>query len=488
MLNTKDVLPTEVSEQISDRITLKLGLAERKLLLRTIDILAIGLGMLSAIYYGRAESNQDWTWSIFSYHSISLTFLSVSWLLWLFVNNLYESKPASKALQTVTRIGVGVIFLEFIYALYLMLTTPDANVDTLASGGLIPSLSIITTGVLLSIWRYTYALMSGGVNSKNRILIVGAGKAGVILAESLKLNPHYEAVGFIDDRPNLHGKYIVDVPVINSREVLKSPSDIDFVDEIVFAIDDPVDDELLGLFTACNEMGITVTPMSILYEQLTGKVAVEHIGCQWYAALPLKRNQFERFNLLLKRILDLFCSIIIGFVFVVLLPFVALAIKLDSPGPIFYFQERVGLYGRKFTVCKFRSMVQDAEQGGKAQWAVKGDNRITSVGRFIRKTRLDELPQVVNVLRGEMSMVGPRPEREQFIVDLQKQIPFYRMRLSAKPGLTGWAQINYGYGSTVEDALIKLQYDLYYLKHRSLWLDLKILLRTFAVVLNMRGQ
>jgi lipopolysaccharide/colanic/teichoic acid biosynthesis glycosyltransferase len=133
-------------------------------------------------------------------------------------------------------------------------------------------------------------------------------------------------------------------------------------------------------------------------------------------------------------------------------------------------------------------MVRDAERNGKAQWAVKGDARITKVGNFIRKTRLDELPQVLNVLRGEMSMVGPRPERYQFIKELQQQIPFYRTRLAVKPGLTGWAQINYGYGSTIEDALIKLQYDLYYLKHWSPWLDLKILLRTFSVVLKMQGQ
>ena len=178
----------------------------------------------------------------------------------------------------------------------------------------------------------------------------------------------------------------------------------------------------------------------------------------------------------------------IGLILAVVFPFVAIAIKLDSPGAIFYKQERVGQYGAKFTVYKFRSMVQNAERNGKAQWAVKGDARITKVGNFIRKTRLDELPQVLNVLRGEISMVGPRPERYAFIKELQQQIPFDRTRLAVKPGLTGWAQINYGYGSTIEDALIKLQYDLYYLKHWSPWLDFKILLRTFSVVLKMKGQ
>jgi exopolysaccharide biosynthesis polyprenyl glycosylphosphotransferase len=200
------------------------------------------------------------------------------------------------------------------------------------------------------------------------------------------------------------------------------------------------------------------------------------------------KYQFNRFNLIGKRVLDIICGLIIAAIFVVVFPFVAIAIKLDSPGAIFYKQERVGLNGAKFTIYKLRSMVQNAERNGQAQWAVKGDSRITSVGKFIRKTRLDELPQVINVLKGEMSMVGPRPERQQFIDKLEHQIPNFNKRLAVKPGLTGWAQVNYGYGSTIEDARIKLNYDLYYCKHQSLVLDFQILLRTFAVVFKMQGQ
>jgi exopolysaccharide biosynthesis polyprenyl glycosylphosphotransferase len=200
------------------------------------------------------------------------------------------------------------------------------------------------------------------------------------------------------------------------------------------------------------------------------------------------KRQLNRFERIGKRGLDLICGLIIAAIFVVVFPFVAIAIKLDSPGDIFYKQERVGLYGAKFTIYKLRSMVQNAERNGQAQWAVKGDSRITTVGNFIRKTRLDELPQVINVLKGEMSMVGPRPERQQLIDKLAQQIPNFDRRLAVKPGLTGWAQVNYGYGSTVEDARIKLNYDLYYCKHQSLGLDFKILLKTFAVVLKMQGQ
>jgi exopolysaccharide biosynthesis polyprenyl glycosylphosphotransferase len=199
------------------------------------------------------------------------------------------------------------------------------------------------------------------------------------------------------------------------------------------------------------------------------------------------KKQSNRFDLICRRVLDIVCGLIIAAIFIIVFPFVAIAIKLDSPGAIFYKQERVGLKGAKFTIYKLRSMVQNAERNG-AQWATKGDARITRVGNFIRKTRLDELPQVINVLKGEMSMVGPRPERQQFIDKLEHQIPSFNKRLAVKPGLTGWAQVNYGYGSTVEDAKIKLSYDLYYCKHQSLALNLQILLRTFAVVLKMQGQ
>jgi exopolysaccharide biosynthesis polyprenyl glycosylphosphotransferase len=200
------------------------------------------------------------------------------------------------------------------------------------------------------------------------------------------------------------------------------------------------------------------------------------------------KRQFNRFDRVGKRVLDVICGLIVAAIFVVVFPFVAVAIKLDSPGAVFYKQERVGLNGNKFTIYKLRSMVKNAERNGQAQWAVKGDSRITKVGNFIRKTRLDELPQVINVLKGEMSMVGPRPERQQFIDELEQQIPSFNKRLAVKPGLTGWAQVNYGYGSTIEDARIKLNYDLYYCKNQSLALDFQILLKTFAVVFKMQGQ
>jgi lipopolysaccharide/colanic/teichoic acid biosynthesis glycosyltransferase len=185
--------------------------------------------------------------------------------------------------------------------------------------------------------------------------------------------------------------------------------------------------------------------------------------------------------------MDLTLGVVGLVIFGAMLPLLALLIVLDSPGPVFFAQERVGRAGRPFKLVKLRTMIPDAERESGPLWAVHGDPRVTRVGRFLRMSRLDEAPQLINVLAGQMSLIGPRPERPAFVADLQAGIPFYRARLSVRPGVTGWAQVNYGYGSTVEDQIAKLQYDLYYIRHRSLLLDTLILLRTVGQVLALRG-
>ena len=170
------------------------------------------------------------------------------------------------------------------------------------------------------------------------------------------------------------------------------------------------------------------------------------------------------------------------------MPVIALAIRLDSPGPIFYRQIRCGRAGKRFSIIKFRTMIKDAEADGTPQWATEDDERATRVGKILRKTRLDEWPQFINVLRGDMSLVGPRSERPRLVEHFQRHVPFYRARLLVKPGITGWAQINFNYAATIEETIVKLEYDLYYIKHRNLWMDLMILLRTPGTMFGMRGQ
>jgi exopolysaccharide biosynthesis polyprenyl glycosylphosphotransferase len=226
--------------------------------------------------------------------------------------------------------------------------------------------------------------------------------------------------------------------------------------------------------------------VTAVYESTSGKIPVEHIGDQWYTSLPIEQS-VTPFYACWHKVMDL----AFGFLGLILLGLISLPLSLmiylDSPGSIFYSQERIGLRGRPFRIYKFRSMRTDAEQNGSAQWATKNDPRVTRIGRFLRATHLDELPQVLNILCGDMSLIGPRPERAEFTAKLEKTIPFYSCRLAVKPGLTGWAQVKHHYASTENDTLIKLQYDLYYIKHQSFMLDIFIILQTFVEVFLHRG-
>ena len=223
-----------------------------------------------------------------------------------------------------------------------------------------------------------------------------------------------------------------------------------------------------------------------LDENLTSTIPVERIKDQRHLSL-LMQVVVSPFYLCWRKVMDVAFVIIGTVVLLLIFPILALLIYLDSPGSIFYRQERLGLGGRRFCMYKFRSMHVDAEQAGRAVWASEGDPRVTRVGRWMRAIHLDELPQVLNILRGEMSLIGPRPEREAFVTELERTIPFYCSRLAIKPGLTGWAQVNWSYGNTEEDALVKLQYDLYYIRHQSFTLDILIILKTIGEVVFHRG-
>jgi exopolysaccharide biosynthesis polyprenyl glycosylphosphotransferase len=216
-------------------------------------------------------------------------------------------------------------------------------------------------------------------------------------------------------------------------------------------------------------------------------VPVEHVNDNWALILPLEGSPLLSPYAISKRLIEVLLSLIGMVICLPFFPLVALAIRLDSPGSVFYSQERVGLNGRIFRVYKFRTMRQNAEAQTGAVFSVRGDPRVTRLGRFMRKVRIDELPQLYNILRGDMSLIGPRPERPEHVARLTEKIPFYRTRNVIRPGLTGWAQVRYEYGSTDEDAMIKLQYDLYYIRHQSLVLDLNILIRTVGRVLRMSG-
>jgi sugar transferase (PEP-CTERM system associated) len=242
----------------------------------------------------------------------------------------------------------------------------------------------------------------------------------------------------------------------------------------------PIEDLLKVKFTLCD-----VIDSPTFYEQVTGRILVEEIRPS--SIIFTRGFQSARFEDLIKRLFDLVFALFGLIITAPIMVLTTLAIRIESPGPIFYFQDRVGMDGKDFKVIKFRSMRQDAEKDGP-KWASQNDPRTTHVGRIIRKLRIDELPQFINVIKNDMSFVGPRPERRYFVDQLEKAIPFYALRMHAKPGITGWAQINYPYGDTVEDAKEKLKYELYYMKHRSMWLDLVIIFQTIKVAVKGTGS
>jgi sugar transferase (PEP-CTERM system associated) len=339
--------------------------------------------------------------------------------------------------------------------------------------------------IAVATWRVAFNYLAHDPYLEERVLVVGTGRAAQLVARQIggQHDFAYRLVGFVDDGEG--------VELVRHHDVLGKAADLGaiiaehHVDRIIVGLSDrrgrlPIQELLQAKLS-----GVRVEDATTTYERLTGKILLDDLKPSWLIFSDGFRA--SRVTRVLKRMLDLSLSMI-GFVLAApLMALTALAIRLDSPGPVLYSQERVGENGRIFTVYKFRSMRTDAERAGQAIWARDNDDRVTRVGRVIRATRLDELPQLWNVMRGDMSFVGPRPERPFFVEQLAREIPFYVQRHSVKPGVTGWAQVKYQYGSSIEDAMEKLRYDLYYIKHMSIVFDLTIVLDTVKVVLFGKG-
>jgi sugar transferase (PEP-CTERM system associated) len=336
-------------------------------------------------------------------------------------------------------------------------------------------------------WRLAFNQITGSLKLEERILFVGTGDAARKVARQI-LDQHdfaYRVIGFIDDDPSRIGERIVNPAIVGTPADIHRLIALHHIDRIVVGLADrrgklPVE-ELLRAKMA----GICVEDATTTYERVTGKILLDDLRPSWLIFSDGFR--VSRVTRLMKRTIDLTLSAALAILAIPAMIATALAILIDDGAPVLYRQERVGENGRTFTLSKFRSMRKDAEQGGTPIWATTGDDRVTRIGRFIRKTRLDELPQLWNVVRGDMSFVGPRPERPFFVAELAKAIPYYQQRHAVKPGLTGWAQVKYRYGSSLEDATEKLRYDLYYIKHLSIIFDLTIVFDTVKVVLLRKG-
>jgi sugar transferase (PEP-CTERM system associated) len=398
----------------------------------------------------------------------------------LYYNDLYDLTVVHSNRELLVRLlqaaGAASIILGFLYF----------AVPTLEIGRGIFLSSILLFLVAILGWRLLINAIAALRRLEEHILIVGTGPTARLVARQI-LSQHdygYRVVGFIGDDPALLGQRIVNPCVVGLAGDIGRIVERERIDRIVVGLSDRRGTLPIQELLSAKLSGIRVEDATTTYERLTGKILVDDLRPSWLIFSDGFRA--SRSSRLIKRGLDVVFSFIGFVVSAPLMALTALAVWLESGRPILYRQERVGQGGTMFTLYKFRSMRIDAESG-TPMWARDDDDRVTRVGGFIRKARLDELPQFWNVLRGDMSFVGPRPERPYFIAQLTEAIPFYQQRHAVRPGLTGWAQVKYRYGSSVEDALEKLRYDLYYIKHLSVIFDLTILIDTVKVILFRQG-
>lgn len=459
--------------------TFALRVSERKLLLGAGDLLCANIALTAAVAW-RFGTAAPLTTIVRPSWYLVLTGL---WLVVAFLVGAYDFRRTGRLW---TGISIGVVTSLIVAVAYLLIpyVTPPLPPSRLALFAFVGAM----VGSVAA-WRAFYGLVLIQPALSRKALIVGAGWAGRTMVEAIRSVPgEYDLVGFIDDDPRKHIDVIDGLPVLGTRDELCELAAQTGATEIIVAITQPdqMHPEMFQAILDCHEKGMLISQMPLLFEQLTGRVPVEHAGRNLHIVLPLNGSP-SRLQRAAKRFVDLLIGVVGVALTAVLLPVVWLAMRLEGGGPVFFRQTRVGQGGRPFALLKFRTMIPSAEAYGP-QWAEENDSRATRVGRVLRRVHIDEIPQAVNILRSELSFVGPRPERPEFIEQLERRVPFFRARHAVRPGITGWAQVNYPYADSVEDALIKLQYDLYYIKHQSFWFDLVICLRTIRLVLTLHGR
>jgi len=395
-----------------------------------------------------------------------------------YFSELYERERVSSRVNLGLRISV-VITLSFLFLTVVFYLFPSL---LLGRGVLL--IGLLVFGGLQFLHHRLIQLSFFPLLGK-RVMVLGVGPLAKSMEKLiLSSSGNYTFAGFINPLNEL--ALVGEGQVVGTLEQLSETIKREKAQKLIVSLTErrgvmPVKDIL-----ACKLSGLEVIDAVSFYEQMTGKLLIENIQPSWFIfSNGFRVTKLMRFQ---KRVFDLIFSSIGILCAAPIFPVVALMVKLDSPGPVFFKQTRIGAGEKEFQVLKFRTMGQDAEEATGAVWAQQNDPRVTRIGKFLRKSRLDEIPQLINVLRGDMSFVGPRPERPEFVQTLTEIIPYYSKRHFVKPGVTGWAQIKYPYGASVEDALEKLRYDLYYLKNYSLLLDFQILLETIKVVLFSRGS
>jgi exopolysaccharide biosynthesis polyprenyl glycosylphosphotransferase len=453
---------------------------ERRVILATGDVLMAVLALFISVYIWGQEDWLDFSKALLIDRIPPWFFLLP--VFWLVLNvEMYDIRRAGRRSETFKGVAVSAGISLFLYMFLFFLSEPNS----LPRRGV--AIFIVASSLLMLLWRLFYIQVFTASDFMRRVLIIGAGRAGSTLVQVIKESwpPPFFLVGLIDDDPMKLDTTVGAAPVLgNSKDLLKIVAEKQVTD-LIFAITGEMCDEMFQALMQAEEEGIEVTTMPIVYEYLLGRVPIFLMPTDWILRSFVDEARAEGLYELAKRLLDIFAGLL-GVVFLgVITPFIGLLIILESGRPVFYTQSRLGKNGREYWIIKFRTMREVFGKDGKL---LPDKDRITRIGWFLRRTHMDELPQFINVLRGEMSLIGPRAEISHLVNRLQAQVPFYRARLLIKPGITGWAQVNYGYASTVEETAVKLEYDLYYIKHRSLMLDFVIALRTVGTVVGFRGQ
>ncbi|WP_299399536.1 exopolysaccharide biosynthesis polyprenyl glycosylphosphotransferase [uncultured Gelidibacter sp.] len=453
--------------------------SERKLLLRGFDLLMVLLGLYVLGLFFEKE------------------FLEISWnnrtavLILLFyiavfgtVFELYDLQKSSRLDVTFRNVVFAVSTAAILYFLTPILTPflPDKR----------HQIVYFYLTIIFSIfaWRTAYTKLIASPRFYKKVLLVGeVAHLDDFVKGLVQADPNYKIVGFI----NCHGpkenaqksRTIQEYPPHALMQVIKAQS----ISEVVVASYDSetITTEIYNDLMLLLERGFTIREYTQVYEEITYRVPLQFIGKDFYKYFPFSRSNQNTLYLFFNRLFDILFSVFGLFCGLLMLPFILVGNLCGNKGPLFYRQERVGKNGKVFKIIKLRTMIVNAEANG-AKWAEFNDSRITKFGRFLRRSRIDEIPQFINILKGDMSVIGPRPERPCFINELSQSIPFYETRHIVKPGLTGWAQVKTRYGASVDESHVKLQYDLFYIKHRSFFLDLNIMVKTLSTVLYYRGQ
>jgi len=455
------------------------NISERKILLRIFDALFVVLSLYLVSssyhfdYFTLTSENRIWVVVLLFYLMVFGT-----------VFELYHLQKASRWDTVIGNITLTTFttVLVYLFTPYLTPMLPGNRMQIVYF--------FLAIFAALLVWRMFYIVFISSPRFYKNVLIVGeVSTIETIVNAFRKADPNYNIIGFINCEPRVKdGIKYKGVPEYLPEQLLEIIA-TQRISEIVVAsynseaITPSLYHDLINLL----ETGFPIKEYTQVFEDMTYRVPVQFVGKDFYKYFPFSRSNKNKFYLLYRKTFDLVFSLTGLLVTGLLLPVIYIGNLIGNRGPLFYRQERVGKNGVPFYIVKFRTMIENAETHG-AVWASKNDMRITPFGKFLRRSRLDELPQFINILRGEMSLIGPRPERPYFVRELSQVIPFYETRHIINPGLTGWAQVNVRYGASIDDSLLKLQYDLYYIKHRSFLLDLNIMIKTLSTMLFFRGQ